>query len=93
MNKTDFIEVLSQEMDRPKVVIKDFSTTFLQVATKELSKEDGEIVFQGFGVFSIWDQVERPGRNPKTGKPCLIRARKSIKFKPSRFLIRGLNKR
>ena len=32
------------------------------------------------------------GRNPKTGVPVTIKARKSVKFKPGKQLLEALNK-
>lgn len=44
----------------------------------------GEIVkLSGFGVFSTREKGARPGRNPKTGEPVIIGARRVISFKSS----------
>lgn len=64
---------------------------FLQTF-EEVLKEEESIIFQNFGTFSLWRQTERQGRNPKTGEPVIIKARKSIKFKPGKHLLDTLNK-
>lgn len=52
------------------------------------SLENGEsTVIQGFGSFSIKNHVERRGVNPATHKPMIIKARKAIRFTPSKNLI------
>ena len=35
--------------------------------------------------------TKRSGRNPRTGVPCVIEARTSVKFKPGKFLLEALN--
>jgi len=37
----------------------------------------------GMGTFKILDKKERIGRNPKTGVPAIISARRVVSFKPS----------
>lgn len=47
--------------------------------------ENGEsTVIQGFGSFSIKNHIERRGVNPATHKPMIIKARKAIRFNPSK---------
>ena len=45
----------------------------------------------GFGTFSAWEQTERIGRNPRNGVAYMIRARRSVKFKPGKLLLKRLN--
>lgn len=42
-----------------------------------------EVKISGFGVFSLRDKPERPGRNPKTGESIPITARRVITWHPS----------
>lgn len=42
-----------------------------------------EVKFAGFGSFKILTKSERMGRNPKTGAPAIISARKVTSFRPS----------
>lgn len=52
----------------------------------------GEFVkISGFGKFDAIDKAPRMGRNPKTGEPILIEARKVVKFKVSRRLREKMN--
>ena len=56
--------------------------------------EDGEeFKVQHFGKFSLIDKKERPGRNPKTGEPVPIDARRVVVFTPSKQLKDGVKKR
>lgn len=42
-----------------------------------------EVKFAGFGSFKILNKAERMGRNPKTGAPAVISARRVVSFRPS----------
>jgi integration host factor subunit alpha len=54
--------------------------------------ERGETVrFSSFGSFIVRQKGERIGRNPRTGKPAPISARRVLVFKPSRILKRGVS--
>ena len=49
--------------------------------------EAGETVkISGFGSFSLRDKGPRMGRNPRTGEPAGITARRVVVFKPSMVL-------
>jgi DNA-binding protein HU-beta len=48
--------------------------------TKALKKGD-RVSLVGFGTFSVSKRKARTGRNPQTGKPIKIAARKVAKFK------------
>lgn len=44
---------------------------------------DEEVKFAGLGTFKILTKSARLGRNPKTGVPALISARRVAAFRPS----------
>jgi integration host factor subunit alpha len=49
--------------------------------------EAGDFVkLTGFGTFELRDKPPRPGRNPKTGQPIPITARRVVTFRPSIWL-------
>lgn len=52
-----------------------------------LALERGEEVkLSGFGVFRLRDKPARPGRNPKTGEPSIVSARRVVSFQSSQKL-------
>ncbi len=53
--------------------------------SKALKKGDS-VTLVGFGTFSISKRKARTGRNPQTGKPLKIAARKVAKFKAGAHL-------
>lgn len=48
--------------------------------------DDGKVSLVGFGTFSVVDRAARTCRNPKTGEPIEVPAKKAPKFKPSASL-------
>jgi integration host factor subunit alpha len=44
------------------------------------------VKLSGFGNFQLRDKPERPGRNPKTGEPIPISARRVVTFHASQKL-------
>ena len=45
-----------------------------------------------FGVFRVVTRAERQGRNPRTGEPITIPAKKVIRFSPAMTLQQGVEK-
>ena len=55
-------------------------------------KDNSRAEFRGFGVFFSKTLKSKVGRNPKTGQTLLLKSRKRIRFKPSKILLKRLNK-
>lgn len=91
MNKSELVEVLAERMNTPQYKVREFVNNLQEVVEETLVKDDKGIVLQGFGTFTLWKQHARLGRNPRSGIECLIPARKSVKFKPGKFLLEALN--
>ncbi|QLK42728.1 integration host factor subunit alpha [Acidithiobacillus ferrooxidans] len=47
---------------------------------------ESELKLSGFGRFTVRAKSPRPGRNPKTGQPCEIKARRVVTFSASALL-------
>src|SRR5512144_2661047 len=60
---------------------------------KETLGRGEKIKISGFGNFVLRDKRERQGRNPQTGDPIVIDARRVLTFKPSQILKQSLNTR
>lgn len=58
---------------------------------KEVLAKGEKIKISGFGNFVVRDKKERVGRNPQTGAPIPISARRVLTFKPSQVLKGILN--
>jgi integration host factor subunit alpha len=58
---------------------------------KETLGRGEKIKISGFGNFVLRDKRERQGRNPQTGDPIVITARRVLNFKASQLLKQALN--
>src|SRR5690606_37246579 len=58
---------------------------------KEVLADGDKIKISGFGNFVVRAKKERVGRNPQTGAPIPISARRVLTFKPSQVLKGVLN--
>jgi DNA-binding protein HU-beta len=80
MNKAQLVEAIAKEAKLSKVdSVKALDATIAAIS-KSLKKGEG-IILVGFGSFSIAKRAARTGRNPQTGKPIKIAAKKVAKFK------------
>jgi len=52
----------------------------------------GEIRMQGVGTLKVVQRPARTGRNPRTGEPLQIPARRTVQLKVSPMLLDALNK-
>ena len=50
-----------------------------------------QVKVTGFGTFQLRDKADRLGRNPQTGQPMTISARRVVTFRPSKVLKRAMN--
>ena len=58
---------------------------------KEVLAQGDRVKISGFGNFVVREKKERIGRNPQTGDPIPISARRVLTFKPSQVLKNILN--
>ena len=63
----------------------------LSEISNALHKDDA-VEIRGFGRFSVKNQKPRVGRNPKSGTKINIPAKKALKWKCSKILLKRLNK-
>ena len=82
MTREHLTNTVAKQLNITQIAAYDIVLTVID-SIKQGVTEDGRLVIRGFGVFTTRGKAERMGRNPKTGKPALIKARKVIKFKAS----------
>jgi integration host factor subunit alpha len=58
---------------------------------KDVLARGDKVKISGFGNFVVRDKKRRIGRNPQTGEPIPISARRVLTFKPSQVLKNVLN--
>ncbi|MCG8411481.1 MAG: HU family DNA-binding protein [Bacteroidales bacterium] len=80
MNKAELIDAIAGNANLTKADAKKALDAFISSTTTSLRKGD-RVALVGFGSFSIAKREARTGRNPQTGKPINIPAKKVVKFK------------
>jgi DNA-binding protein HU-beta len=76
----------------PKTAAEKLLDAFMKAVEEAVSKGD-KVVLVGFGSFQVVKRAAREGRNPRTGKPLKIPAKKVVKFKPGKKLEVAAQKR
>jgi DNA-binding protein HU-beta len=85
MNKMELIDAVAKSASISKVEAGNALDAFISTIQKALKKGD-KITLVGFGTFATVKKAARVGRNPKTGKPIKIAAKKVAKFKAGKAL-------
>jgi DNA-binding protein HU-beta len=80
MNKSELISALADKTGKSQTEVKTFLEAFTETVTETLSKGD-KVTLIGFGTFDVQQTNARTGRNPQTGEPLQIKAKKKVKFK------------
>lgn len=81
MNKAQLIDAIAGDTGLTKVDARKALDAFVKVTESALQKKD-KVALVGFGTFSVSQRSARTGRNPQTGAPINIAAKKTVKFKP-----------
>ncbi len=83
MTKAATIGYLSQKTRLTKRQVTDVLDTMLALATKEAKNA---FVLPGFGKLVLANRKARMGRNPQTGEPIKIPAKRVVKFRIAKAL-------
>jgi DNA-binding protein HU-beta len=81
MNKSELVENMAKAAGISKAASEKGLNGMIAAVTGALKKGD-KVTLVGFGTFSVAKRAARQGRNPQTGKPMKIKAKKVAKFKP-----------
>lgn len=90
MTRKDLVEALAKDSGLTKVAADKMLASLISNISQALKKGD-KISLVGFGTFSVTKRAAREGRNPQTGKPMKIAAKKVAKFKPGKTLVDTVN--
>src|SRR5687768_2412938 len=80
MTQTQLIKKLAETAGVPNKVAKTLLESFAATAVAE-TKKNGVFVLPGIGRLVRVDRKARMGRNPATGQPIKIPAKKVVKFR------------
>ncbi len=89
MNKSDIIANVAPSAGQSKAATERVLDLFLASIKRGLWKGE-RVILTGFGTFHVRDRKARKGLNPQTRQPLLIRARKVVRFKAGRELLRAV---
>ena len=84
MNKGELINEVAKVVSTKKEA-KAAVNCVLSTITKVLKKKQ-RVTLIGFGTFKVDKRKARKGRNPRTGEPIKIKAKKVPKFVPGKGL-------
>lgn len=79
MNKGDLVEAVAKQTGLSKSAAQGALDAVIDNISKSLKKGQS-VTLVGFGTFSVSKRKARTGRNPQTGEPIKIGARKVPKF-------------
>ena len=85
MNKADLIKKMAAEAGITQSQAGKAFNSLVEGISKSLAKGE-RVTIVGFGTFSVVERKARSGRNPKTGAPLQIPARKVPKFAAGKSL-------
>jgi DNA-binding protein HU-beta len=85
MNKAELISRIAKEARTTRVQASRSIETITGEITRALKKGQ-RLTLVGFGTFATARRRARTGRNPQTGKPIRIAARRVPRFVPGRAL-------
>ena len=90
MTKKDLIENVRSSSNLQRKEAEEIVESFLDIIKETLASGE-EIKVSGFGKFIVNQKRDRKGRNPQTGEPLTITARRILTFKPSILLKQEMN--
>lgn len=82
LTKAQLADLLFDQIGLNKRESKDMIDAFFDLVTDSLV-EGTDVRISGFGNFQIRTKAARPGRNPRTGEPVAIEARRVVTFHAS----------
>ena len=82
LTKAHLADLLFEQIGLNKRESKDMIDAFFDLVTDSLV-EGTDVKISGFGNFQIRTKAPRPGRNPRTGEPVAIKARRVVTFHAS----------
>jgi len=88
MTKAELVHVVAGKGHTKKASAELVDALFETIG-KAIKKEK-RFSYPGFGTWTVRERKPRMGRNPQTGEAIKIKASKTVGFKPSKELKKGL---
>jgi integration host factor subunit alpha len=91
ITRQNMYNLVYRELGISKVYCSNFVDSLFDKIIYSL-KSDRKVKISLFGTFSKKNKKSRVGRNPKTKEEKIISSRNVVSFKPSKFLIKKINR-
>ena len=91
MNKAALIVKIADDAGISKTAASNAVDSLIDGITGSLRKGQ-RVTLSGFGTFAVSKRKARTGRNPQTGEPIAIKAKRAARFKAGKLLEETLNK-
>jgi len=91
MKKADLVDVVAQQKNFPRPQVEATIDSLIEAVAEGLARGE-RIDLRGFGAFAVRESAARTGRNPQTGEPIQIEARRVPTFKAGKELRDRVNR-
>lgn len=85
ITKREVAERVAKQTDQPQLVVKQIIQAFFDEVINEVVKGN-RMEFRDFGVFEVIARKPRTGRNPRTGDPVAVDAKRVVTFKMGKLM-------
>ena len=89
VTRADLTDAVHHETGLPRREAAQLVDMAVEAIAERLSVGE-QVMISGFGTFRVRDKRAREGRNPKTGEPAPIAARRVVVFRASQVLKRRI---
>ena len=90
MTKADLAKAIIDTAGLPQAQAREAVQLVIDLMVNSLVSGE-RVKITGFGSFQLRDKADRLGRNPQTGRPITICARRVVTFRPSKVLKRAMS--
>lgn len=90
MQKKEIVCTVAKEAGLTLAKAEQVVSVILDEVKASLSRGE-TVTLRHFGIFDVRAKLARKGRNPKTGQPAEIAARRVVRFKPGRNFRAAVN--
>jgi integration host factor subunit beta len=91
MTKSELISLVARRHHQLPAADIELAVNLIIKTMSDALARDERIEVRGFGSFSVHHLKPRISRNPKTGEPVSLAARRNIHFKPGKELKESVN--
>ena len=90
MTRTELIDALAERRDLPRLTAEEVVTAMLDEMAARMA-DGARVELRGFGSFQVRQYDAYTGRNPRTGDPIDVGAKRLPHFKPGKQLRAAVN--